>query len=81
MLTSAGPSGWTNLWRMFHVHQGQSQRVIQELHEKYGPVVRIAPNVLDLDVPELVKTVYNARADFLKVGAWHRLTISVSNGL
>lgn len=59
--------GWTNLWRMFHVRQGQSHLVIQELHRKYGPVVRIGPNVLDLDVPGLIKTIYNTKANYLKV--------------
>jgi hypothetical protein len=41
--------------------------VVQELHKKYGPVVRIAPNVLDLDIPELIRTIYNTKADYLKV--------------
>ena len=52
---------------MFHVRQGKYQVVIQELHKKYGPVVRIAPNVLDLDMPELVNTIYNIKSDYLKV--------------
>lgn len=52
---------------MFHVRQGKYQIVVQELHKKYGPVVRIAPNVLDLDIPELIKTIYNTKADYLKV--------------
>ncbi|KAF6785190.1 benzoate 4-monooxygenase cytochrome p450 [Colletotrichum sojae] len=31
---------------------------IKELREKYGPVVRIGPNTLDLDLPGLIKTLY-----------------------
>lgn len=53
---------------MFHVRQGNYQMVVQELHKKYGPVVRIAPNVLDLDIPELIRSIYNIKADYLKVG-------------
>lgn len=60
--------GWTNLWRMLHVRQGKYHVVIHELHKKYGPVVRIGPNVLDLDIPELIKTVYNIKSEYLKVG-------------
>lgn len=52
---------------MYHVRRGKYHLVIQELHKKYGPVVRIAPNVLDLDIPELVKTIYNTKEDYLKV--------------
>lgn len=66
--------GWTNLWRMLHVRQGKYHVVIHELHKKYGPVVRIGPNVLDLDIPELVKTIYNIKSEYLKVG----LSLSLS---
>lgn len=59
--------GWTNLWRMLHVRQGNNHVVIHELHKKYGPVVRIGPNVLDLDIPELIKTIYNIKSEYLKV--------------
>jgi hypothetical protein len=59
--------GWTNLWRMYHVRRGNYHLVIQKLHKKHGPVVRIAPNVLDLDIPELIKTIYNTKENYLKV--------------
>ena len=68
MLISDLSLGWTNLWRMFHVRQGKYHEVIHQLHKKYGPVVRIGPNVLDLDYPELTKTIYNTKANYLKVG-------------
>ncbi|KAJ5375837.1 hypothetical protein N7517_007843 [Penicillium concentricum] len=63
--------GWTNLWRMLHVRQGNYHMVIQELHKKYGTVVRIGPNVLDLDIPELIKTIYNIKSDYLKTEFYH----------
>ena len=40
---------------------------MRELHKKYGPIVRIGPNVLDLDLPELTKTIYNIKGDWVKV--------------
>lgn len=52
---------------MLYVRQGKYHVVIHELHKKYGPVVRIGPNVLDLDIPELVKTIYNIKSGYLKV--------------
>lgn len=59
--------GCTNLWRLYHVWRGNSHLVVEALHKKYGPVVRIGPNVLDLDYPELVKKIYNIKGDWLKV--------------
>ncbi|KAJ5611906.1 hypothetical protein N7528_009011 [Penicillium herquei] len=64
-------AGWTNLWRMFHVRRGKYHFVMHELHKKYGPVVRIAPNVLDLDIPELIKTIYNTKENYIKTEFYH----------
>jgi hypothetical protein len=59
--------GCTDLWRLYHVWRGNSHLVVEELHKKYGPVVRIGPNVLDLDYPERTKKIYNIKGDWLKV--------------
>jgi hypothetical protein len=56
---------------MYHVTQGKSQVVLHELHKKYGPVVRIAPNIVDLDLPELIKTIYNTKGDYRKTEFYH----------
>ncbi|KAK3374301.1 cytochrome P450 [Lasiosphaeria ovina] len=57
-------AGWTNLWRV-----AQSSRChlkAMELHEKYGPVVRVGPNLLILDYPELVRTIYGTDEKWCK---------------
>ena len=38
------------------------------MHEKYGPVVCIGPNVLSLNYPELIKIIYNTKENYRKVG-------------
>ncbi|KAL4883507.1 cytochrome P450 [Aspergillus karnatakaensis] len=72
-------AGWTNLWRMLKVRQGRYHEVIHALHKKHGPVVRIAPNVLDLDFPELIKTIYDFKADYLKTEFYHGSSVK-NNG-
>lgn len=52
-------SGYTNLWRLYHVSRGSIHLVYQRLHEKYGPIVRVGPNVLDVVIPELVKPAFS----------------------
>ena len=37
-----------------------------ELHKKYGPVIRIGPNTLSLDYPELARTIYGTDNKFIK---------------
>ncbi|KAK4183148.1 Pisatin demethylase [Podospora australis] len=47
---------YTNLWRLGLTISGRYHWVIEDLHKKYGPVVRIGPNLLDIDYPETIKT-------------------------
>ncbi|KAK0631073.1 cytochrome P450 [Bombardia bombarda] len=58
---------FTNFWRMYHVTRGSFHNDLERLHHKYGPVVRIGPNILDVDYdPELIKTVFNTKGDWKK---------------
>ncbi|KAK3987511.1 cytochrome P450 [Cladorrhinum sp. PSN332] len=63
-----GPAlaGFSNLWRFYHIRQKKFHLVTQDLHSKYGPVVRIAPNVLDVDYPELLKVVFGIKGEWRK---------------
>jgi len=59
--------GYTNLWRLWAVRTRKYHHVIEALHKKYGPIVRIGPNTLDLDYPELIKTIYSTDGKWRKV--------------
>ena len=52
---------------MLYVYRGNYHKEIHRLHEKYGPVVRISPNVLSLNYPELISTIYDTKENYLKV--------------
>ncbi|KAH8590119.1 cytochrome P450 [Bisporella sp. PMI_857] len=57
---------FTNLWRLFNTYAGRPELTQQMLHERYGPAVRIGPNLVSLSDPKLLRTIYNTRGDFLK---------------
>ncbi|KAL8388159.1 hypothetical protein RB595_009416 [Gaeumannomyces hyphopodioides] len=59
---------WTDLWRFYHTLRGDIHLVNKRMHEKYGPVVRTGPNNLDLDLPELIKTIYTTDGRWRKTG-------------
>ena len=59
--------GYTNLWRLLLVRRGDYHIEIKKLHEKYGPVLRIGPNTLDLDIPELARVLYSTDGKWRKV--------------
>jgi hypothetical protein len=58
---------FTNLWRLLDVYGGRAELTHCFLHEKYGPAVRIGPNVVSLSEPELIPTLYGSGSKFLKV--------------
>ncbi|KAF5251103.1 hypothetical protein FANTH_3766 [Fusarium anthophilum] len=64
-------AGWTNLWRLWTVRKGSYHIRIKELHDQYGPVVRIGPNTLDLDTPGLINTLYGTDGTFLQTEFYH----------
>ncbi|KAK4031758.1 cytochrome P450 [Parachaetomium inaequale] len=59
-------AGYTNLWRIAQVRTGRYHLNIKKLHEKYGPIVRIGPNLLDLDYPEMNRVIYSTDGKWTK---------------
>lgn len=67
LITSTRSLEWTNLWRLFDVWGGRCELTQKLLHEKYGPVVRLGPNMVSLGDPALIATLYGINGDWLKV--------------
>ncbi|KAK5662279.1 hypothetical protein OQA88_8185 [Cercophora sp. LCS_1] len=59
-------AGWTNVWRLRAIWSDRYPLTIQQLHKKYGPAVRIGPNTVTLDFPELIKTIYGTDGKYHK---------------
>lgn len=64
-----GPTlaSFTNLWRFFLVTRRRPELKHIELHQKYGSVIRIGPNVVSVSDPNAVKIIYAINAGFVKV--------------
>lgn len=60
----------SRLWYLKKVWTGELPRLNIELHRKYGPVVRLAPNEFSLDDPAAVKVIYGLGTTFTK-GPWY----------
>ncbi|KAI0854665.1 putative benzoate 4-monooxygenase cytochrome P450 [Xylaria cubensis] len=56
----------TNLPRVFWVKTGQSQKYHRQLHEKYGEIVRLGPNMVSISNPEVIPILYPTRPGFPK---------------
>lgn len=55
---------------MYYAYDGSMQKITQKMHAKYGPVVRMAPNYIDLDYDacvKLIKTCFDTKGVWRKV--------------
>ncbi|CBF77081.1 protein CYP675A1 [Aspergillus nidulans FGSC A4] len=56
----------SRIWTVLHVLPGNAEKTQRKLHEKYGPIVRIAPDELITSDPAAVKTLYGVKSGTLK---------------
>ena len=65
------PGPWlakfTDFWRYYEMKKKRQQVTFQGLHKKFGPVVRIGPNLLHLSDPSLIEPIFGNKTDFPKV--------------
>jgi hypothetical protein len=61
-------AAFTNLWRFRIQYYGSLVPTIQDLHRKYGPLVRIGPETVSLGNAKYVDLVYSRRGEYKKVG-------------
>lgn len=60
---------FTRLWYLKNVWRGDFEKVNVRLHDRYGPIVRIAPNEYSIDDSEAIKIIYGHGTSFTKVPA------------
>ncbi|KAK5658484.1 hypothetical protein OQA88_1873 [Cercophora sp. LCS_1] len=63
----------TNLPYSYHIFAGDHPKWVASLHEKYGPVVRLAPSELSFTTPTSWRDIYGFRKDhgvFIKSAAY-----------
>lgn len=63
---------------MYYAYDGSMHTLTQKMHAKYGPVVRMAPNYLDLDYDDsscaqLIKTCFDTKGVWKKT-EWHAVS-------
>lgn len=58
---------FTRFWYAKSTYSRQGHKFNMDLHQKYGPIVRIAPNEYSIDDLEASKIIYRARDPLVKV--------------
>ncbi|KAL5362114.1 cytochrome P450 [Aspergillus floccosus] len=67
-------SRWTGLLSTIYWFSGQKPNYVHYLHEKYGPIVRVTPEEVDICDITAAKEIYKTGGRFLKSKFYHALT-------
>lgn len=65
----------TSLWLAWRTYVGDECTAIYKLHEIYGPVLRIAPNDVDIADGDAVEHIYIEKGGFQKTEAYSKFNI------
>lgn len=60
------PAQFSDLWLLYVVRRGRRYEVVDQLHKKLGPVVRIQPNHVSVADDEAIQVIYGHGNGFLK---------------
>ncbi|KAL6856416.1 cytochrome P450 [Trichoderma novae-zelandiae] len=72
-------AAYTNFYRMYYAYRGNMHLISKKLHDKYGPVVRMGPNYLDVDYSSLIKTCFDTQGVWRKT-EWHGVSGAMVEG-
>lgn len=62
---------------MFYWFAGKKPNYVHSLHQKYGPVVRVSPEEVDICDVDAVKVIHRARGGYLKLARFYRTLSAV----
>ncbi|KAL4899768.1 cytochrome P450 [Aspergillus multicolor] len=65
----------TSLWLAYHTYTGTECSTLFTLHKKYGPVLRIAPNDIDIASGDAIEPIYLTRGGFPKTPVYSKFNI------
>lgn len=60
-------AAYTNWWRFCDVWGRKTEQTHIRLHQQYGDIVRLGPNVLSIADPKAIKTIYGLNKGMTKV--------------
>lgn len=65
----------TSLWLYYHAFVGDEATVIHKLHARYGPLVRVSPNEIDISDADAVGPIYISKGGFPKAPCYSNFDI------
>ena len=66
---------YTSLWLYYHAYVGDEASTIHQLHKTYGPLLRVAPNEVDLSDADAILGIYASKGGFAKASCYANFDI------
>ncbi|KAK0623674.1 cytochrome P450 4A10 [Immersiella caudata] len=67
---------FSSAWLHYHTYKGDECSTIRRLHALYGPVIRIAPNEIDIADGKAIAEIYHTKAsDILKAAHYRKFDV------
>lgn len=60
------PAQFSNLWLLYVVRRGRRYEIVDQMHKKLGPLVRIQPNHVSVADDDAIQVIYGHGNGFLK---------------
>ncbi|KAJ5819859.1 cytochrome P450 benzoate 4-monooxygenase [Penicillium riverlandense] len=79
-IPSPSLAAFTNLWLLLQARQGKRYLAVDEMHKKYGTLVRIAPKHVSVADDAAIQTIYGHGNGFLK-SDFYDAFVSIRRGL
>ncbi|TGO13465.1 hypothetical protein BTUL_0069g00320 [Botrytis tulipae] len=62
---------FTRAWYFWKIYEGNFERTNKQLHNRYGPIVRIAPHEYSIDDVDAAKVIYSIGGDVFPKTSWY----------
>ncbi|KAJ4251352.1 hypothetical protein NW762_011333 [Fusarium torreyae] len=67
-------SKWSDVVLKYKWLSGERPYYVHALHQKYGPVVRLGPNEIDISDLQAVQNIYSIKSNYIKTQWYNQLT-------
>ncbi|APA05859.1 hypothetical protein SS1G_01757 [Sclerotinia sclerotiorum 1980 UF-70] len=71
---------FTRAWYFWEIYKGSFYRTNQQLHSRYGPIVRIAPHEYSIDDVQAARVIYSTAGGSFPKAPWYRAWMPLDSG-
>lgn len=67
----------TSLWLHYYAYVGTEASIVHQLHQQYGPYIRVSPNEVDISDADAISAIYVSKGGFPKAPCYANFDIDM----